>query len=163
MSIKDGKLIFFHGVSEGNVDKKIPTIEYNNRMVYDCFNNPFTAGFGIPALDIPPINIYNRPHPHKISRYIPYLLPATIYVVSENSVNTFTNPSDSPRILPLTSDYPNPPHTMKKDDLHCDRVKIWYGSRKHDEKYIKIQGSIAPCALIKTRNLFTAMRFPGLT
>ena len=57
MSIKDGKVILCHGFSEGNVDKKIPTIEYNNRMVYDCFNNPFTDGFSIPSVDLPLINI----------------------------------------------------------------------------------------------------------
>ena len=42
MGITDGKLIYCHGVSEGNVDRNISTLEYNNRTVYDCFNNPFT-------------------------------------------------------------------------------------------------------------------------
>ena len=40
MGIKDGKLLYCHGVAEGNKDKKILTLEYNNRTVYDCFNNP---------------------------------------------------------------------------------------------------------------------------
>ena len=30
MGITYGKLIYCHGVSEGNVDKKISTLEYNN-------------------------------------------------------------------------------------------------------------------------------------
>ena len=35
MGIKDGKLLYCHGVAEGNVDKKISALEYNNRTVYD--------------------------------------------------------------------------------------------------------------------------------
>ena len=35
MSIVDGKLLFYHGFSEGNVYKKVSTVEYNNRSVYD--------------------------------------------------------------------------------------------------------------------------------
>ena len=46
MGITDGKLLFCHGVAEGNMDKKFLTLEYNNRTVYDCFNNPFTADLG---------------------------------------------------------------------------------------------------------------------
>ena len=48
MGITDGKLLYCHGVAEGNKDKKISTLEYNNRTVYDCFNNPFTDDCGIP-------------------------------------------------------------------------------------------------------------------
>ena len=43
MGIADGKLLYCHGFAEGNEDKKVSTLEYNNRTVYDCFNNPFTA------------------------------------------------------------------------------------------------------------------------
>ena len=35
ISVTDGKLLYCHGVVEGNVDKKISTLEYNNRTVYD--------------------------------------------------------------------------------------------------------------------------------
>ena len=35
MGITDGKLLYCHGVAEGNEDKKISTLEYNNRTVYD--------------------------------------------------------------------------------------------------------------------------------
>ena len=35
MGITDGKLLYCHGVVEGNVDKKISNFEYNNRAVYD--------------------------------------------------------------------------------------------------------------------------------
>ena len=30
MGVTDGKLIYCHGVAEGNLDKKISTLEYNN-------------------------------------------------------------------------------------------------------------------------------------
>ena len=35
MGIIYGKLLYCHGVAEKNVDKKISTLEYNNRTVYD--------------------------------------------------------------------------------------------------------------------------------
>ena len=35
MGITYGNLLFCHGISEGSVDKKISTIEYNNRTVCD--------------------------------------------------------------------------------------------------------------------------------
>ena len=65
MGITDGNLLFCHVISEGSVDKKIPTREYNNRKVYDCFINPFPDYFGIQALNILPITIYYIPRPHK--------------------------------------------------------------------------------------------------
>ena len=35
IDITYGKLLCCYGVAEGNVDKKISTLEYKNRMVYD--------------------------------------------------------------------------------------------------------------------------------
>ena len=35
MGITDGKLLYCHDVADENVDKKISTLEYNNRTVYD--------------------------------------------------------------------------------------------------------------------------------
>ena len=35
MGITYGKLLYCHGVAEGNKDKKISTLEFNNRTVYD--------------------------------------------------------------------------------------------------------------------------------
>ena len=80
MGITDGKIIYCNGVAEGNVDRKISTWEYNNMTVYYCLNNPFTDEFGIPDLNIPPINFDYRPHPHKISRYTPDLLLTAIHL-----------------------------------------------------------------------------------
>ena len=34
LGIADGKILFCHGISEGNVDKKILTLDYNDRIVY---------------------------------------------------------------------------------------------------------------------------------
>ena len=92
MGITDGKLLFYHGISEGSVDKKISTSEYNNRTVYDCFNNPFTDDCGSPYLILHPIIIGDRPHLDKRARYTPDLLPAAISVASEKSVSTLTTP-----------------------------------------------------------------------
>ena len=103
------------------MDKKISTLEYNNRTVYDCFNNPFTADCGIPAMHLPPITIDDRPPPHNRARYAPNLLPATISVASEKSVSTLTTPSDFPDILP--TDDPNTLHVMKKYDPFSGTVK----------------------------------------
>ena len=51
---------------------------------------------------------------------------------------------------------------MKKNEPYHGRLKIRYCSRKHDEKYAKKQGYIAPFALIKTIKFITIMGFPGL-
>ena len=112
MGITDGKLLYCHGVAEGNKDKKISTLEYNNRKVYDCFNNPFTADCASPAMHIPPITIDDSLPPPKRARYAPNLLPATISVAYENSVSTLTTPSDLPDILP--TDGQKNVHVLKK-------------------------------------------------
>ena len=112
MGISDGKLLYCHSVAEGNVDKKISTLDYNNRTFYDWFNNPFTSDFGSPDLHLPPITIDNRPRLHKRARYTPDLLPYAISVASEDYVSTLTTPSDSPDLLP--SDDLNTLYVMKK-------------------------------------------------
>ena len=57
MGTSDGTLIFCYVISAEITEKKNSSIEYNNRMVCDCFNIIFTADFGSPALNIPPITI----------------------------------------------------------------------------------------------------------
>ena len=112
MGIIDGNLLYCHSVAEVNADKKISTLGYNSSTVYYCFNNPITYEFGSPDLDLPPITIYDRPQPHKRAQYNPDLPPAAIFVASENSVSTSTNPSDLTDILP-TDDH-NTLHVIKK-------------------------------------------------
>ena len=133
MGITDGKLLYYHGVTEVNVDKKISTFEYKNRTVYECFNYHFTSDFVSPAMNLPPITIDDRPPPpHKIVQYTPYLLPSTIFVASENSDSNLTTPSDSPDIL--TTDDTNNIYVMKKDDPYSGRLKRGYCFRKHGIK-----------------------------
>ena len=121
MNIADRKILFCHGIPEEIVEKKVSTRERNNSTVYECFNNTFTAGFSSPALNPPTITIGNRPHPHKRARYTPYLLPAAIYVASENTVSNFTTPSDFPDLLP--SDNPKHIHAINKYEPYLGRVK----------------------------------------
>ena len=131
MGIADGNLLYYHGVAEGNMDKKISTLEYNNRRVYECFNNPFTDEFGIPYLNLPPINFDDRTLSHKIAHYTPDLLPYAISVASENASITLTTTSDSPYILP--SDDPITLHVMKKYVPLLCGAKIGYCCSKHDK------------------------------
>ena len=107
-------------LQKGNADKKISILDYNNRTVYDCFNNPFTYNFFSPDLNLPPITFDDRPQ--KKSRYTPDLLPDTISVASENYFINLITPSDSPYLLP--SDDPNTLHVMKMDIYVLGRVHI---------------------------------------
>ena len=136
IGITDGNLLFCHGISEESTDKKISTIEYNNRTVYECFNNPFPDYFCSPYLNINPITIDDRPCLHKISCYTPDLLPSAISVASGNSVSNLTAPPDSPHLLLLTSDDPNPPHVIKKNETYRSRVKRGYYFRKYYENIL---------------------------
>ena len=121
--ITGGKLLFCRGISEGSVDKKISTKEYNSGTFYDCFNNPFPYIFGRPDLNLPPIIIDYRLCLDKRAFYTPDLLPAAISVASENSDGTFTTPSDSPQHLVINSYDPNHIHAMNKDERYHGRVK----------------------------------------
>ena len=132
--MEDGKLLLCHSISEESVDKKIPTEEYNNRTVYDCFNNLFTEIFVSTALKLPDINIYDRPHLHRISLYTLYITPSAIYVASENYVSNLITPSDYPRIILLPSDDHNPHNVMNKYKLYHGRAKIGYYCRKHEDR-----------------------------
>ena len=62
------------------------------------------------------------------------MLPSTISVASENSVSTLITPSDLPRLILLTYDGPNSPHSMNKYEPYHGRVKRGYLSRKNDGK-----------------------------
>ena len=94
MGITYGKLLYCNDVVEGNVDMKISTLEYKNRTVYDCFNNPFIDVFDSPDLNLPTINFDDRPCLHKKACCTHDLLPYAISVTSENSFSNLTTPSD---------------------------------------------------------------------
>ena len=109
-------------------------------------------------MHIPHITIDDRPPPHKMARYAPNLLPATISVASEKSFSNFTTPSYLPDILP--TDGPKTLHVLKKDVPVKGRVHRGYCCRKHGRKYaIKRQGSIAPHAQMKTINFIIVRGF----
>ena len=95
------------------------------------------------------------PNIPQICSHMTSLLPLKKYV------STFTTPSDLTDILP--SDDPNTIHIMKKYVNLFGRVHRGYCCMKHDKKdATKRQGSIAPHALIITRNFIIVMGFPGL-
>ena len=78
-----------------------------------------------------PLPLMIDPPPPKRARYAPNLLPATIYVASENSVSTLTTPSDLPDILP--TDGQKNVHVLKKVLPVNGRVHRGYCCRKHDQ------------------------------
>ena len=97
-------------------------------------------------MNLPPIIFYDRPHPHKRSQYTPDLLPADIYVASDNYFITLTNPSYSKDLLP--SDDSNTLHVMSKDVLFLSSLKIGYFCRRHDQKicYKKTRFYFSTCS-----------------
>ena len=137
VSITDEKFIFCHGISEWSVDKKNSTRNYNNRKVYDCFNNPFPVDFGKPYLNLPPIIIDDRPHLNKRDRCTPDFLPDVVYFASGNYVSDLTITSDYPRVPLINSDDPKPPHSNNKDESYSCRVKIGYCCRKYGENMLQ--------------------------
>ena len=65
MGITDGKILFRCGISEAIEVITFSTRYYNNRIFYDCFNNPFPDHGGIPGFNIPLINIDDSTRPYK--------------------------------------------------------------------------------------------------
>ena len=114
------------------MDKKISSLEYNNRTVYGCFNNPFIADCGSPDFCLTPITIDDIPRLHKRSRYTLDMLPAAISVSSENYCSNLITPSDSPDLLP--NDDPNNLHVLKKDVPFKGRFHRGYCCMKHGRK-----------------------------
>ena len=96
MGIKDGIILYCHGVTQGNVDREVSTLDYNKMTVYHYFNNIFTYEFCIPYLNVPHINFDDKSDLHERACYIPDLIPDAISVASDNTFNTFTTPFDSP-------------------------------------------------------------------
>ena len=102
---------------------------------------------------MPTITIDDRLWPDKISRYTPDLLPGEISVTYENSVSTLTTTSDYPQPLFLTSDDPNPLHSITKESTYHGVLlqEMWW------KRCYKKRGFIAPYTLIKTRNFITVL------
>ena len=162
IGIKYGKLLYCHGVVEENMDKKISTLEYNNRTVYDWFNHPFTADFGSPDIHLPLKTIYDIPLPPRIKEtdipqicsQLPYLLPLKILFVLWPPL-LIRQIYLLLMILILSMLWRNMRLTVaewKEDTVVRNMVE------KYDTKR---QGSIAPHALMKTRDYIIVVGFPG--
>ena len=65
MVITYAKLIFYQSIAGNNRYKYITTIEYNDWVVFGCFNNPFLADCVTPDFNFPPIAIDDSPHLEK--------------------------------------------------------------------------------------------------
>ena len=157
IGVTDKKLPFCHGIQEERRGKQIITREYNDRTVYECFNNPFSFYCDIPDLILSPMPIDDSPCPKKRARYTPDPLPVAISVASGNSVSTLATLSDSPQDIILTCDAPNTDYIIMIDKHDCGKIKIGYCVRRHDGiRCHKNSGSIALCVLF-IRGLITVM------
>ena len=161
MSITDENLLFCYGISEESVDIKVLTRNYNKRTAYNWFDNQFPYECGILDLNLPPINIDDRPHLGKKAWYNPDLVPDATHFPYKNYVSTLTNPADSPQPLVLTSNYPNQIHAMKKYCPYHGRVKIGYCKKTWWKRCYEKLYYIASRALIKTRNFIIGVGFLG--
>ena len=132
MGIPDIKLLFCHGISELIRDKKISRMDYNNRPVYDCFNDPFTDDCSHPDLNLSYMPLDDSTNPNKISLYTPDLIPAAIYVSYQNYVFTLNNPFEPPKFTLLDYDCSTTEHIIMVDKHESGNVKIGYRARRHD-------------------------------
>ena len=85
-------------------------------------------------MHLPPTPIDDILPPHKIARYTPCMIPASISVASENSISILINPSDS--IYILRTDGTNTLHLMNKYIPLEGRVHRGYHCKKHGRKRI---------------------------
>ena len=116
MGIINGKLLFYYGISQESEEYTFSKLDYNNKTVYDYFNNPFTDYFGRTDLNLPPITIEDRTHPHKRAYHTPSILLVPISVSSENSVSTLTNLSEYAQLFILPTNDPKNIHAIMNDE-----------------------------------------------
>ena len=127
-----GKLLSCHEIPDQSKDNKISTIEYNDRKVYECFNNLFLVYCGSPYFNITAMPIDGSICPKERYLNTSDLLPSSIYVSYGKYVSTLTTPSDSPQVISLTSDDPNTHRTITKDNPGHYRGGVVYYSRIYD-------------------------------
>ena len=80
MGIADGNLLLCHGISEKIKYNTISNIEYNDRIVYDRFNDTISIDCSRPDLNLPHTPIDDIAHPNKRAWNTFDPLPAAIYV-----------------------------------------------------------------------------------
>ena len=103
MGITDVKLLLCHGIATDNKNKDITMTEYNDRKVFDYFNNISPDNCDTQDLNIPHMAFDYSPRPPKIPCNTFDMLPATISAASKNSLSTLTSPCDSPTLrLPIS-------------------------------------------------------------
>ena len=129
--ITDAKLLLFHIVSDKIKDKTISKREYNDRTVYDCFNNPFSVDSGTPDLNLPPIPIYYSSCLNKRARYTSGPFPDAIYVASGNYVRDLITPTNSVQMFEPIYDDHDANHTIMSENPFRAREKRGYCSRFH--------------------------------
>ena len=107
----------------GITDAKITLREYNEWIVFDCFNNIFTFDCGIPALDLPPVPINGTLHPNRRASYTSDPLPATIYVAPKTCLGNLTSSCDSPTNYLPSSGIPATDQNMMRGGISCEKKK----------------------------------------
>ena len=104
IGIIDAKLLLCHGISDKSRDNIIQMRELNDRTVYEWFKTPFPVDYGITALNLPPIPIYDSSRQNKRAHYTPDPLPHAISIASGKYVSTLTTPCDYPQDILISSD-----------------------------------------------------------
>ena len=162
MGITYGKLLFCHVISEESMDKKISTIEYNDRTVYEWFNNPFIADFYSPDLNLPPITIGDRTNLQKepsitqICYQLPYLFTLKFLLVIWQPLLIFHG-YFSYLLMIL-----NLPMQQRKTSVTVAWWKEDTALGNNTQNDTKKRVSIAPRDLIKTIKCINVIGFPGL-
>ena len=161
MGITYGKLLYCHSVADGKVDKKKSTLDYNKSTVYECLNNTFTDELCIPDLHRPPITIddipahIKDPNIPQICSQLPPLLPLKILLVIWPPL-MIRQIYFLLMIQILSMLWRN--MCIYKVGYTEDTVVVNMVKKDTTQR----QGSIAPHALIKTRNFIIVMGFPVL-
>ena len=132
MGIIDGYLLLCHGISEQIKDKTVSTRKYNDRTVYDWFNDSFSFDCGSPALNPPHVPIGDSPRLNKTAWYTSDPLTDAISITPGYSVSTLTTPSDPPQLPEQNYDYPDTLHTIMNDNPFRGNMTRGYCSRFHD-------------------------------
>ena len=96
-------LLFCHSIATYKNNKYITITKYNDRKVFDYFNNIFPDNGGTQYFNIPPIYIDDSPCPPKIPRNTFDMLPYTISAASKKTLSNLNSLFDYPTLhLPIS-------------------------------------------------------------
>ena len=133
MGITDVKLLLCHGIATDNNNKDINMTEYNDRKVFDYFNNISPDNCDTQDLNIPHMAFDYSPRPPKIPCNTFDMLPATISAASKNSLSTLTSPCDSPTLHLPSSGGPITYHNSMTNTKGWKTQQRGYCARRHGE------------------------------